>query len=57
MMEICRQNYVMTTIGYERERNLINKDGFDSKRQTRSPRGGVIEKQEVYGAEGTFPRK
>ena len=35
MMEICRQNYVMTTIGYERERNLINKDGFDSKKQTR----------------------
>ena len=45
MMEICRQNYVMTTIGYERERNLINKDGFDSKKQTRSPQGGLIEKQ------------
>ena len=24
-----------------------NKDGFDSKKSTHSPRGGVIEKQEV----------
>ena len=34
-----------------------NKDGFDSKKSTHSPRGGVIKKQEVYGKQVTFPKK
>ena len=55
----------MTFIGYKCGLNLLplmnteilkiieiiprNKDGFDSKKSTHSPRGGVIEKQEVHG--------